>query len=157
MSNRAPGKRRAITRRAVARWIMLLLVAALVLASAPAFAAPPAQARTLQDCNTVAEDALQSELNVVTQQVFREQLKTLDLDGIVAAQWAALQMDQAVAAAVDRAVERVRSETDFWNTFLSGWSPDKARDVSTGCPSPASTVNASSSCPSCTAILSTAC
>ena len=115
--------------RRVARWIMLLLVMALLLESAPAFAAPALQAGALEDCNTVAEDALQSELNDVTQQVFREQLQTLDLEGIVAAQWAALQMDDAVAAAVDRAVLRVRSETDLWNTFLSGWSPDKAREL----------------------------
>lgn len=112
-----------------ARWVIALLIMALVLESAPAFAAPPAQAATLQDCSTVAEDTLQSELNEVTQQVFRDQLRTLDLDGIVAAQWATLKMDQAVAAAVDRAVLRVRGETDYWNTFLSGWSPDKAREL----------------------------
>jgi hypothetical protein len=116
-------------RSAAARWIILLLVAALVLNGAPVLAAPAMQSATLQDCNTVAEDALQTELNTVTQQVFREQLATLDLEGIVAAQWAALEMDAAVAAAVDRAVVRVRSETDLWNTFLSGWSPDKAREL----------------------------
>jgi hypothetical protein len=121
--------RRPARRRAAVRCITLLLVAVLLLGCAPVLAAPAAQPTTLQDCNTVAEDALQSELNTVTQQVFREQLATLDLEGIVAAQWAALEMDAAVAAAVDRAVIRVRSETDLWNTFLSGWSPDKAREL----------------------------
>ena len=120
---RWPASRRGRT------WIMALLAAALVLQSAPVYAAPAAQAGALQDCNTVAEDALQSELNTVTQQVFREEVAVLDLEGIVAAQWALLEMDQAVAAAVDRAVLRVRSETDLWNTFLSGWSPDKAREL----------------------------
>ena len=38
-------------------------------------------------------------------------------------------MDNAVAAAVDRAVARVQSETDLWNQFLSGWSPDMAQQL----------------------------
>jgi hypothetical protein len=125
----AQAHQRPTRRQTAVRCIILLLVAALLLNNAPVFAAPAAQSATLQECDTVAEDALQSELNTVTQQVFREQLATLDLEGIVAAQWAALEMDAAVAAAVDRAVIRVRSETDLWNTFLSGWSPDKARDL----------------------------
>ena len=112
------------------RWLSVALVFAMVLASAPAIAAPTEQATpTLQNCSAVSEDTLQGELNVVTQQVFADALKTVDLEAIVTKQWVTLQMDQAVDEAVDLAVERVKSETDLWNKFLSGWAPDKAREL----------------------------
>jgi len=112
------------------RFVSLVLVIALLWGVLPANAAPTGQATpTLQDCSTVAEDTLQGELNVVTQQVFAGALKRVDLDAIVDEQWVTLQMDPVVDAAVDRAVERVKSETDLWNKFLSGWSPDKAKEL----------------------------
>jgi hypothetical protein len=112
------------------KWMSLLLVGTLLFEATPAFAAPPAQTPpTLQDCSTVAEDALQGELNTVTQSVFATALANVDLDAIVARHWVTLQMDAAVADAVDLAVQRVQTETDLWNQFLSGWSPDKAQEL----------------------------
>ena len=112
------------------RWITLLLVGTLLFEAVPVFAAPPAQATpTLQDCSAVAEDTLQSELNTVTQGIFAAALAAIDLEAIVARHWVTLQMDDAVAEAVDLAVQRVQSETDLWNQFLSGWSPDKAQEL----------------------------
>ncbi len=120
------------------RWLSLLLVGTLLFEALPAFAAPvyqvpdtpPAGATaTLQDCSTVAEDTLQGELNAVTQEVFATALAAVDLDAAVTRFWVTLEMDNAVAAAVDRAVERVQSETDLWNQFLSGWSPDMAQQL----------------------------
>ncbi len=122
------------------RWIKLLsliLVGTLLLEALPATAAPAAQtpptgsvsAPSLQDCSTVAEDTLQSELNVVSQQVFAGALAAVDLHAVVARHWVTLEMDAAVAEAVDLAVQRVQSETDVWNQFLSGWSPDAAEQL----------------------------
>jgi hypothetical protein len=121
------------------KWISVLLVATLLLESLPLVAAPalggfpvaPALQGnpTLQDCSTVAEDTLQSELNVVTQQVFAGALANVNLDTIVARHWVTLEMDAAVGAAVDLAVARVQTETDIWNQFLSGWSPDMAQQL----------------------------
>ena len=131
-----PGRRRL-------RWnnlLALLLGAILFGESAPVSAAPLAQATpatgtstapapSLQDCSAVSEDALQGELNTVTQGVFAAALAAVDLDAIVARHWVTLQMDAAVAEAVDLALARVQSETDLWNQFLSGWSPDKAQEL----------------------------
>ena len=113
------------------RLLSALLLAALILPAQPLLAAPPAQQAgdTLQDCSTVREETLQGELNTVTQQIFAEQIAALDLDAIIARQWVTLEMDQAMDEAVDLAVARVQSETDLWNKFLSGWSPDLARDL----------------------------
>ena len=111
-------------------WLSLLLMGALLLESLPVAAAPPVQATpTLQDCSAVAEDALQGELNTVTQGIFADALAAVDLEAIVARHWVTLEMDEAVGQAVDLAVERVQSETDLWNQFLSGWSPDKAQEL----------------------------
>lgn len=112
------------------KWISLLLVGTFLFEAVPVLAAPPTQAPpTLQDCSAVAEDALQGELNSVTQQVFATALMGVDLEAIVARHWVTLEMDGAVAQAVDLAVQRVQSETDLWNQFLSGWSPDKAQEL----------------------------
>ncbi len=112
------------------RLLSALLLAALMLPAEPLLAVPAVQAGdTLQDCSTVREETLQGELNTVTQQIFAEQIAALDLDGIIARQWVTLEMDQAMDEAVDLAVARVQSETDLWNKFLSGWSPDLARDL----------------------------
>ena len=125
-------------RRRWLQWISLLLVGTLLFEAAPAFAAPARQepdtppvgaTPSLQNCSTVAEDTLQSELNTVTQEVFAQALAQVDLDAAVTRFWVTLEMDQAVAAAVDRAVQRVQTETDLWNQFLSGWSPDMAQQL----------------------------
>ena len=129
--SRGPGRRRLRPNN----WLSLLLGALLLLESTPVFAASPAQgtpaqpAPSLQDCSAVAEDALQGELNTVTQGVFAAALAAVDLDAVVTRHWVTLQMDAAVAQAVDGALARVQSETDLWNQFLSGWSPDKAQEL----------------------------
>lgn len=126
MSDRIQGR----LRRRLMRLLTILLVTGLVLPAPPLLAAPPVQAGdTLQDCSSVREETLQDELNTVTQQIFAEQIAVLDLDGIIARQWVTLEMDRAMDEAVDLAVARVQSETDLWNKFLSGWSPDLARDL----------------------------
>jgi hypothetical protein len=130
--------KRYVTDQRRRRWgqlLSLLLIAGLVLPAAPAFAAPVAQQVTatqddaLRDCSAIAEETLQGELNTVTQQIFADQIATLDLDAIIARQWVTLEMDQAVDAAVAQAVARVQSETELWDKFLSAWSPDLAREL----------------------------
>lgn len=120
------------------RWVWLLsslLIAGLVLPAAPALATPGVQATptsqndALRDCSAIAEETLQDELNAVTQQIFAGQMAALDLDAIIARQWVALEMDQAMDAAVAQAVARVQGETELWNKFLSAWSPDLAREL----------------------------
>ena len=112
------------------KWLSLLLVGTILFEALPAVAAPAAQsAPTLQDCSTVSEETLQGELNGVTQQVFASALAEVDLDAAVTRFWVTLEMDQAVADSVDLAVQRVQSETDVWNQFLSGWSPDMAQQL----------------------------
>jgi len=85
--------------------------------------------QTLQECDVVAEDVLQDELNRVTQQVFGTAMDNVDLAAMVDTQWQAVGIDAVIDAEVDAAVGRVRGEKDLWDTFLSGWSADKAQDL----------------------------
>lgn len=108
----------------------VILTISLLIDCAPAWAAPSAQEQpALQTCRDVDESTLLDELNGLTQQEFANALDHIDVPALVESRWAALGLDATVAAAVDGAVERVRSETDLWNKFLSGWSSDKAREL----------------------------
>lgn len=133
-------------RARAARWFMLCTIAALVAAivvaplpaaaqDAPAVtpAATPApsvvEAGSLEACSNVDEASIQDELNRVTQAVFADALARVDVPAIVDAQWRNLGLNATVARVVDDAADGVRAETDVWNKFLSGWSGDKAREL----------------------------
>ncbi len=116
--------------RWAARILLYTLIGALVLDCLPVAASLAVQSeQTLQQCNLVAEDALQDELNKVTQQVFAEALAKIDLNRIVETQWQKLSIDPVIDASVDQAVVRVRNEKALWDKFLSGWSADKAQEL----------------------------
>lgn len=128
-------------------WLLRLCVAALLLSAslsaAPVQAAPArqggepvvtpstpvAKGETLAGCSEVDETALLDELNTVSQNALAVALAEVDIAAAVDRQWARLNVDTVVEAEVDRAVTRVQSETDLWNTFLSGWSAAKAREL----------------------------
>ena len=131
------------SRRArVAWWLLLIVAAAIVLAPLPAAAqdapaatpvgtpaAPLVNAGSLEACSSVDEASIQDELNRVTQAIFADALARVDIPAIVDAQWESLRLDSTVAQVVNSAAESVRAETDVWSKFLSGWSGDKAREL----------------------------
>ncbi len=128
----AKKRRNAKGHLAAAVCLLALLVA---LSALPAHAqetpaATPAASSTLQECSTVSEETLLDELNSVTQAVFADALARVDIQAIVDDQWAEQGLTPIVRVEIDRAVERVRQDTDYWNTFLSGWSAEKARALS---------------------------
>ncbi|MCC6454585.1 MAG: hypothetical protein IT328_06560 [Caldilineaceae bacterium] len=120
-----------------ARVMLWLMVAALSLGWLPAYAAPPVQPTTQTPipagCETVAPEALRDELNRVSQRIFAPENGTgnspLDLEGMVARQWALVGMDASIDAAVNDAVAQVRADADLWQQFLSGWSPAQAEEL----------------------------
>lgn len=104
----------------------------------PAFAAPPAnplaQSTTTTvipaGCEAVAPEALRDELNRVSQGIFAGAgSSTLDIEGIVARQWLLVGMNSSIDTAVDDAVVQVRDDSDYWQRFLSGWSPAQAEEL----------------------------
>lgn len=77
------------------------------------------------------EAKLRDELNGITQFVFDAEQNKLDIAGIVETAWFEQNVDAVVDAEVDAAVDRVRNEEDYWSRFLSGWSAEKAEELTT--------------------------
>lgn len=102
------------------------VIAALLLGTVPAQAAPVAQPAPMAGCEAIAPDALRDELNRISQVIFTGDQGLLDIEGIVARQWARLGLDARLDAEVDQAVAQVRADADLWSQFLSGWSPSQA-------------------------------
>ncbi len=109
----------------------LLIVISLLLQPLGVLAAPAPQAtdNTLQNCDSVDEEALQDELNSITQEVVAASAAQIDIGQIVEEQWRALKMDTIIDAQVDNAIERVKGEEDYWNKLLSSWSADTAAEL----------------------------
>ena len=111
-----------------------LLIAALLIGLLPArttHAQEPPPVYTFQECETVEEARLRDELNGITQFVFAAEQNKLDIAGMVEIAWFEQNVDGVVDAQVDAAVDRVRSEEDYWSRFLSGWSAEKAEELTT--------------------------
>ncbi len=107
-----------------------VLIAAILLSYLPVYAAPSYQGRRdLVACSVVNEVNLLDDLNTITQTVFSDALTRIDMAAVVSRQWQLQNMDGTLHAAVDEAVETVQDNTDLWTTFLSGWSTDKARQL----------------------------
>lgn len=113
------------------RFLFLLLALALVIQPTTLRAAPLRQATdtTLQNCDSVDEEALQDELNSITQEVVAASAEQIDIGRIVEEQWRALKMDTIIDAQVDSAIERVKGEEDYWNKLLSSWSAETAAEL----------------------------
>jgi len=110
--------------------VLLSVVFTMLLQPLTVWAAPlPQTGDTLQNCDSVSEDSLQQELNSITQEVVSAAAAQIDIGHIVESEWRELRMDTIIDAQVDRAVEKVKGESDFWNKLLSGWSGDKAEEL----------------------------
>src|SRR6476660_7451027 len=84
--------------------LLVILLLAIGLNAADVYAIAPlqtAQGDTLQQCDVVSEDALQDELNRVTQQVFAQTLAAVDINTIVAAKWNELGVDAVIDTEID--------------------------------------------------------
>ncbi len=86
---------------------------------------------TFQECETVEEARLRDELNGITQFVFAAEQNKLDIAAMVEIAWLEQGVDEVVNSQVDAAVDQVRNEEDYWSRFLSGWSADKAEELTT--------------------------
>lgn len=114
--------------------LLFLIILSLLLQPVAVLAAPREQAtqqtdNTLQNCENVSEESLQQELNSITQEVVAAAAEQINIGRIVDTQWRELKMDVIIDAQVDRAVERVKGEADYWNKLLSSWSAETAAEL----------------------------
>lgn len=119
-------------KKLLVRLVSTLLLFALLLPQGEVFAHAALQTDdTLQQCDLVSEEALQDELNSITQEVVTGAADKIDVAAIIDKKWVTLKVDATIEAEVDRAVEQVKNEADLWNKFLSGWSTDAAKELTT--------------------------
>ncbi len=108
----------------------LLLALVMSLWPAAPLAAQTAPGPLWVRCDALEPETLRDELNRVSQSIFAGDAQSLlRLDRLVARQWALVGMDAVIDRAVEEAVIQVRNDTDFWNQFLSGWSPSHAETL----------------------------
>lgn len=115
------------------RWLLLVLIGALVVSAAPVSAAPAGQGETASqytvgDCSRIDRAQLRSEIEGHVLAVLQNEATPLDVDAIVARAWAELDMDAAIDAEVARAVNEIMTSEDYLNRLISGWWGEKAQE-----------------------------
>ena len=101
------------------------------LAPAPREAAPlqvePGQ-YTVGDCGRIDKAQVRDEIEAHALAVINTSDTPAGIDSLVERQWAALEMDKAVDAAVQAAVDNLGREEAYWDKLLSGWWGEKAQE-----------------------------
>jgi hypothetical protein len=110
-------------------WLLIGLLLAGLLPAGDARAQIQETPVDFDACAELDEDQLRSELNQIAQEVFAADANGIDLDAIIARQWDALGMDMIVDRQVDEAIARVARDEELLDKFLSGWSPEKAEEL----------------------------
>jgi hypothetical protein len=112
------------------RILLLILTALLFVAGWPARAGY-AQTYEFEECEAIEERALRDELNTLAQSIFSTGRQQLNVAAIVDRQWIELEVDSTIDREIERAVDRIYRNENYWNRFLSGWSSEKAREFTT--------------------------
>ncbi|MCY3711498.1 MAG: hypothetical protein OXG26_21640, partial [Caldilineaceae bacterium] len=68
-------------------------------------------------------------MNYITQSIFEPEKIRLEISAIVDRKWEELDLDTTVDLAVDAAVSRASSETDWWERVKSNWSADTTKEL----------------------------
>jgi hypothetical protein len=103
-------------------WLAILLPASV-------HAALPAQAGggyTYTECSESDSATLQAEIEAITLTVLQQGGAGFNLEAQVNRAWNQVEMDRALAEAVDNAITQVMLEESYWNRLLSGWSSQHA-------------------------------
>ena len=114
----------------IANAFLVALLLSTILPARPTFAQDSSTVPyTFQECDQVEEARLRDELNGITQSIFEPEKIRLEIVSIVDLKWAELDLDSTVDEAVNAAVEKARSETDWWERVKSNWSADTTKEL----------------------------
>jgi hypothetical protein len=84
---------------------------------------------SLEQCLTLNEPALRSDLSRVTRRFFSSELNAVDLPRMVENKWLELGLPNLLETEVNRAVDSVRAETGFTRRFTSSFSPAQTTEL----------------------------
>ena len=114
----------------IANAFLVALLLSTIVPARPTFAQDSSTVPyTFQECDQVEEARLRDELNGITQSIFEPEKIRLEIVSIVDLKWAELDLDSTVDEAVNAAVEKARSETDWWERVKSNWSADTTKEL----------------------------
>ena len=113
----------------LANAFLVALLIFTILPARPAIAQGTPPIYIFQECDQVEEASLRDGLNGITQSIFEPEKIRLEIAAIVDLKWAELDLDSTVDEAVDAAVEKARSETDWWERVKSNWSADTTKEL----------------------------
>ena len=112
----------------LANAFLIALLASTILPVRPASAQQTPPVYSFPECENVREKLLLGELNRITRSVFEEGQSALNIAEIVDRNWAELDMDSVVDAAVDEAADYVLESEGLWDRIKSGWHPPTAEE-----------------------------
>ena len=112
----------------LAHALLIALLASTILPVRPASAQQTPPVYSFPECENVKEKLLLGELNRITRSVFEEGQSALNIAEIVDRNWAELDMDSVVDAAVDEAADYVLESEGLWDRIKSGWHPPTAEE-----------------------------
>ena len=114
----------------IANAFLATLLLFTIVPARPTFAQEtPPVTYTFQECDQIEEARLRDELNYITQSIFEPEKIRLEISAIVDRKWEELDLDTTVDLAVDAAVSRASSETDWWERVKSNWSADTTKEL----------------------------
>lgn len=79
------------------------------------------------ECESIDEKSLRSELNKLCQYTFINESNKINIAKLVDGKWNAIGIDNVINSEVDSAIKKVKDDQGILNSFLSGWSEDKAK------------------------------
>ena len=89
----------------------------------------PQNAQNLEACRSIEQGQLEGELGAFTQQLFFEDVRTLNVPSIVLIHWQDLNIDAVINQEVAVAVQRVQDEAGGLDKLISAWNPGKAEEL----------------------------
>ena len=85
--------------------------------------------QNLEACRTIEQAQLEGELGAFTQQLFFEDVRTLNVPSIVLLHWQDLNIDAVIDQEVAAAAQRVQDEAGGIDKLISAWNPGKAEEL----------------------------
>lgn len=107
----------------------LLTLLSVLLAWSLTSAQQPELASTLEECLTLDETDIRSDINTLSQRFFEAEVDAVDLARIVDRKWFELGMPNLLQNEVNRAIDSVRADTNRTRRFTSSFSPAQATEL----------------------------
>ncbi|MBR8836121.1 MAG: hypothetical protein DSM106950_19370 [Stigonema ocellatum SAG 48.90 = DSM 106950] len=111
------------------RLLPIILIFCFILHTTSVYAAPISQGLDYiaPNCADINEDVFRVELNRQVENFIKNEATKTNIRSLIEEKWSNLSINSAIDSEVDKAVDRVKSNTGYWGRFISNWRPGKAK------------------------------